>query len=428
MATAEPSAPPAGDTAYLYRAALGERAQDYYLRQFARFDSEGRAGTSWNWAAYWATLNWLIYRRMWGWALAYVAALAGLALLIFGVGKLLLDYSATSAWLLFLGLLTAAFVVPGLYANAWLYHHLNERISAALRDTQDVKAAATALAAQAPGQRRLLLIALANAVLLALAVLLAQAFDGSGAALPQQAAVPDDRMAAAAAAGASPAAAMSAAAAASAPAAPTGTAAAAEAAGAAPAVAAAASAPQEPASAPQAAAGVAAAPAQAASVVAAPAATPARRETAAEAGRLAQPSPPSGAPAQPAAARASGGAPAIEPAAALTRRASAAVPPAVAARPPAAAASAPAPERRAPPRHVWVIQVGAYADAANAERALAQVQGLGLEAGAESFDTAGKGRLTRVRVGPFTRQAEAEQAALRIKALDLPVLVIRQRP
>ncbi len=430
MATAEPSAPPAGDTAYLYRAALGERAQDYYLRQFARFDSEGRAGTSWNWAAYWATLNWLIYRRMWGWALAYVAALAGLALLIFGVGKLLLDYSATSAWLLFLGLLTAAFVVPGLYANAWLYHHLNERISAALRDTQDVKAAATALAAQAPGQRRLLLIALANAVLLALAVLLAQAFDGSEAALPQQAAVPDDRMAAAAPAGASPAAAMSAAAAASAPAAPTGGAAAAEAAGAAPAVAAAASAPQEPASAPQAAAGVAAAPAQAASAVVAPAATPARRETAAEAGRLAQPSPPSGVPGQPAAARASDGAPsaAIEPAAALTRTASAAVPPAVAARPSAPAASAPAPERRAPPRHVWVIQVGAYADAANAERALAQVQGLGLDAGAESFDAPGKGRLTRVRVGPFTRQAEAEQAALRIKALDLPVLVIRQRP
>jgi len=36
--------------------------------------------------------------------------------------------------------------------------------------------------------------------------------------------------------------------------------------------------------------------------------------------------------------------------------------------------------------------------------------------------------LMRVRVGPFTRQAEAEQAALRIKSLDLPVLLLRQRP
>ncbi|MDZ4074704.1 MAG: SPOR domain-containing protein, partial [Hylemonella sp.] len=78
-------------------------------------------------------------------------------------------------------------------------------------------------------------------------------------------------------------------------------------------------------------------------------------------------------------------------------------------------------------RYVWVIQVGAYAQETNAQKALAQVQGLGLEAGAESFESP-KGQLMRVRVGPFMRQAEADQAALRIKTLDLPVLVIRQRP
>ncbi len=90
---------------------------------------------------------------------------------------------------------------------------------------------------------------------------------------------------------------------------------------------------------------------------------------------------------------------------------------------PAAKASAPAPRVH----HVWVVQVGAYAQPDNARNALAQVQSLGLEAGAEVFDSP-KGPLTRVRVGPYTRQAEAEQAALRIKSLNLPVLVIRQRP
>ena len=74
-----------------------------------------------------------------------------------------------------------------------------------------------------------------------------------------------------------------------------------------------------------------------------------------------------------------------------------------------------------------MIQVGAYAQEANAQKALAEVQALGLEAGAESFESP-KGKLMRVRVGPFTRQAEAEQAALRIKTLNLPTLVIRQRP
>jgi cell division protein FtsN len=418
MATAEPASPsPAGDTAYLYRAALGPRAQDYYLRQFARFDGEGRAGASWNWAAYWATLNWLIYRRMWGWALAYVAALAGLALLIFGVGKLLLDYSATSAWLLLLALLTAAFVVPGLYANAWLYHHLNERISAALREHQDVKAAATALAAQAPGPRRLLWIALANSVLLALAVLLAQVVDGAGSAMPQLAQDTPPPVAAASAVAAT-----------------------AGRAAAAPASAQVASAPQAGASVVAAPTAVASAPAVALSQPDATAMAPAGGATAPEAAVASLPA----APAE--AAPHAGSAVAVKTAAAAATvagpqqgrgqpaaagRAGANAAPTPQQSQPAAATSpgpaVPAPARARQP-HVWVIQVGAYADPANAERALAQVQALGLDAGAESFDAPGKGRLTRVRVGPFTRQAEAERAALRIKALNLPVLLIRQRP
>ena len=89
---------------------------------------------------------------------------------------------------------------------------------------------------------------------------------------------------------------------------------------------------------------------------------------------------------------------------------------------PATAARKPAPQ---PQRYVWVVQVGAYAQEENARKALSQVQSLGLEAGAETF---GSQPLTRVRVGPFTSQAEADRAALRIKSLDLPALVIRQRP
>ena len=104
-------------------------------------------------------------------------------------------------------------------------------------------------------------------------------------------------------------------------------------------------------------------------------------------------------------------------------------PPASAAQPPAAATPprpAPAVRKPAPPQtYVWVVQVGAYAQEENARKALAQVQSLGLEAGAETF---GSQPLTRVRVGPFVRRTEAEQAALRIKSLDLPALVIRQRP
>lgn len=386
MATAAPNPLASGDAAYLYRAAIGERSQDYYLRHFARFDGEGKAGTSWNWAAYWTTFNWLVYRRMWGWALAYVAALIGLALLVFGVGKLVLNYSDTSAILLSLLLLTAAFVVPGLYANAWFYTHCNEKITAALNKAPEIKQAAALLAADAPQSRRLWVLALGNAAVLALALSMLNWFQTSESALPQLAREQSGTLQPATPPAASPAPT------------PATTAATASAPAAEPAVL--TPAPTTPSATPPAAPEpkppVAVATRPAAPSAAAPAMMPA-------ADRPARPEPAAPAP-EPAAA------PAVQPPAA-------AIPPR-----PAPAARKPAPT---PQRYVWVVQVGAYAQEENARKALAQVQSLDLEAGAETF---GSQPLTRVRVGPFTSQAEADRAALRIKSLDLPALVIRQRP
>ncbi len=396
-----------GDTAYLYRATIGSRAQDYYLRLFARFDGEGKAGSSWNWAAYWTTFNWLVYRRMWGWALAYVAALFGSALLIFGVGKLLLNYSDTSALLLFLLLLTVAFVVPGLYANAWFYTHCNEKISAVLRTSPEVKDAATVLSRQAPDQRRLILLGVGNAAVLALVLSVLNWFQGAESALPQLA-TREERPLAGGESGQVRALAAAPAPVASAPAE-----------SASPPPVAVASAPQAaPAPAPVLAASAPEAPrvAQAAS---APVTPSTARPTTAGQPAMVNASDRREAPARPEPAVPSAPVPAPRPA--TTATAAVATPaPAV---PPRPARAASAPQQR----YVWVIQVGAYAQEANAQRALAQVQGLGLEAGAESFESP-KGPLRRVRVGPFMQQAEADQAALRIKTLDLPVLVIRQRP
>jgi len=394
-----------GDTAYLYRAAIGPRGQDYYLRHFARFDGEGRAGSSWNWAAYWTTFNWLVYRRMWGWALAYVAALVGTALLIFGVGKLLFNYSDTSALLLFLLLLTVAFVVPGLYANAWFYTHCNEKIANVLRTSPEVRDAATVLSRQAPDNRRLMLMGVGNAVVLALVLAAYNGFQGVDSALPQLA-THEERALAGGQSGQVRALAAAPAPATSEPQATTAT-------------------PPQPATGASAPA-VALAPAAAVALAAPEAPRVAQAASAPQTPSTTRPVT-TGKPAMVNAADRSVAAaparpePVVPPAPAATAPAAVAPPAPVAAPRPARAASAP------PQRYVWVIQVGAYAQEANAQKALAQVQGLGLEAGAESFDSP-KGKLMRVRVGPFMRQAEADQAALRIKTLDLPVLVIRQRP
>lgn len=416
MATSAANPLATGVTAELYRAAIGPRGQDYYLRQFMRFDAEGGAGASWHWPAYCCTFNWFVYRKMWGWALGYVAAVLGLVLLIFGVGKLVFDYSDTSALLLFLGLLTAAFVVPALYANAWFYRHCTERITAALRSTGEVKDACEVLLRQAPDSRRLIGLAVGNAALLAMALGVVNWFQGTDSGQPILAAR-DERALVAGGQSGQVRPLIS------------------------PPVARVASAPAPVASAPA----VAASPSPTSTVVVTSAATAPPVAQAVSA--------PATAPVVPAEklAASAGKSPLVNTADSTSTPIKP-EPAVLPARPPRAAAAAPAPEPVAAPapvaatepapsatarpaaspnaprvRYVWVIQVGAYAQPENAQNALAQVQSLGLDAGAETFESA-KGPLTRVRVGPYTRQAEAEQAALRIKTLNLPVLVIRQRP
>lgn len=403
MANAEPTSPPAGDTAYLYRAAIGPRGQDYYLRHFARFDSDGRVGASWNWAAYWSTFNWMVYRKMWGWLMAYVGALLGLLLLIFGVGKLLVGYSDSSAALLSLAMLTAAFVVPGLYGNAWFYAHCNDRITLALRATQDLKQAATLLAGQAPGGRRMVFLMAANAIfagLVALVYLNLPAGDATAPPLAARSGKVADLIASASTPPSKPSADP------------------------------AAQAPRAVSSAPG-TTGPSEGVVAAATVPASATASEAHRvlatdrasasEARARSGRLesatgsggeiATPVSSTGSPSENGIANKSG---ALEAASATT----------LAAAEPAATASRPAPRRH----YVWVIQVGAFAQGENADHALAVVQSLGFDAGEEKFRTRGGDQLTRVRVGPFSQQGEAEAAALRIRSLDLPALLIRQRP
>lgn len=391
MASDKVDLPATGVTAELYRAAIGPRGQDYYLRQFARFDANGKTGPTWHWPAYWATVNWLIYRKMWGWALAYVAALLGLALVIFGVGKLVFSYSDATGVLLFLVFLTAAFILPGLYANAWFYTYCNEKISATLRSTHEIKDACEALAERASTNRRWFVLASVNVAMMALlagvvtfvmnpdqeAQHLAQTRPSpplaSGALTVETQPTPLKTNTSAAL---SPATASD---------------------------------PAPQATAPAKTEDVATKSAESqAPKVALPAEQPVRPELPkpVQVAAASTTKPAAVAPEQPAAVAASS----VQVAQA---------------QPAPAAVVRPAPAVRV--RYVWVVQVGAYAQEVNAQQTRARVEELGLETGAEPVTTA-SGELIRVRVGPFTRRDEAEKAALRIRSLDLPALILRQRP
>jgi DedD protein len=70
-----------------------------------------------------------------------------------------------------------------------------------------------------------------------------------------------------------------------------------------------------------------------------------------------------------------------------------------------------------------VVQVGAFADAAKARDVRLKLEKAGLKTYTQVADSK-DGKRTRVRVGPFASKAEADQAALKIKALDLPATIL----
>ncbi|MFT3816875.1 MAG: SPOR domain-containing protein [Rubrivivax sp.] len=90
-------------------------------------------------------------------------------------------------------------------------------------------------------------------------------------------------------------------------------------------------------------------------------------------------------------------------------------------KPAPAAVTVAASEARAAGR--FVVQVGAYTDAATLREVRAKVEKLGLKTYTQSVDTAA-GTRTRVRVGPFPDKAEAERASARLKSAGLPGAVL----
>jgi DedD protein len=88
---------------------------------------------------------------------------------------------------------------------------------------------------------------------------------------------------------------------------------------------------------------------------------------------------------------------------------------------PAVAAAAPAASVPKAPR--FVVQAGAYSDAATLREARQKVEKLGLKTYTQVIQT-DAGPRTRVRVGPFGTREEADQAAARIKTSGLAANVL----
>lgn len=408
--------------AAMSRLALGPVNTDYYLKVFERFDDTGRTTTTWNWAACLCTLNWMLFRQLWGAALVYVAAAEGLALIVFGVGRSFLHWPVGIE----LGVLGAfavlAFAVPGLYGNAILYADIRKRIARALAASRTVPEACALLEKQASSRKRLQVLVLAN-VVLGLAALIAylalSPSDVKPLALEPAVTVAQATAAAQAASATHPVGALPAPEAEQTPATPTTPATEATAAPAAtPAPAAAVPAPVAPAPAAVAppAATVAApkptAPPASAPPAAAKASTPATKASAPK-------------PATPAASTRTPTAAASTPA--PTRR-EAASRPVASAKPKAPAAAASSADTALPTVGTapgYYINVGLFAEEANARKTQARLLNEGLPAFRQELNNS-KGRRIRVRVGPYATRAQADTAAEAIRAMALDAVVFKQ--
>lgn len=415
-----------GTMAVLYRAALGPVGAERYLPAFERFDAAGRTLPGWNWAAALCTLNWMVYRQLWGAALVYLAVLEGLALLAVAFGHYAGRWPMPVLAGLAIAVLLAATVLPGLYGHAIVHGEIRKRITKALAASATLAQARERLERHAPTRRRLGMIAAANAVL---AMLLAAVLLGPRLPWTGPPSVPSstmDRPEAAEGRSEAPAAPVpsgSASASASASAS-VSTSASASASAAAPVedreapgpgdASAAASRPASAAPAARATSAAASAPAPSPPIPTASAAAAATPPASAPAGATASAPRPPGAPAP---------APSAVPAATRSASASAPATPPVPRR--AASAAARSPAASAPDRpgatalRKLYINVGLFAEPANARRAHGMLRSAGLPAATQPVTAADGRQLLRVRAGPFTSTSHANAAAARIRALGL---------
>lgn len=352
--------PPESATIALYRAALGPVHTAHYLAVFERFDEAGRSSPVWNGAAGLLTLNWMVFRQLWSAALMYLACAGGLAALAVVLGRHFLQWPPGVEWGVLGTLLLLGIVIPGAYGNAILHADIRRRMTRAVSAARTVREACATLEKQASSKRRLWVLVLIN-VLLALGAV-AASLELKPAMLATLTEVADTSTLVV------PAPAE--------PVMPTT-----EPAPAAQPVAVSLPPPAEPAPAPE-----------PAPVIVSPPVLPAPEPSVVSAPPVSPPQP--------------------------------AEPPTVAPPVPAPApAKGPAPKARAddvPQAHG--VNVGLFADPANAEKAHARLVEAGMPAILQTVDSP-KGTRTRVRVGPFAGRAQADEAAARIRAMGLDAMV-----
>ncbi|AGX86471.1 SPOR domain-containing protein [Candidatus Symbiobacter mobilis] len=367
----------------LYRAIVGELHPDHYLGVFAKLEASNRTSwyvPSWNWAASLNTINWMVFRKMWGALLAYLALVTAIPLLVLGLGRLVLRWPQPIELGIMASLLVLAFLIPGAVGDLLFHARCRTLVYRALAAHPTLQDACTALEQIASTRRRLIRILMANFFVWILGLLVFVLF-------PAKPALPLAPGAVSAASASGP-------------------------------VVPAASAALTPASCP---------PVTCPAVPAVPMALPASETASSAVAPVSSPSSEPQATAVPSPASSSGEPPAPAPAvdapilqplpAPAVSAAVQAVPP-VPHIPPHTAPAVPAVARP------YFVNAGLFANPANAHAVQARLIGHGFPVTLQEVRARGK-ELTRVRVGPFSSRVQATHVITRIRALQLEATLVR---
>lgn len=157
-------------TQALYRAAIGPLNSDYYLPIFSGFESTAKLALRWNTAASLYTLNWMVFRRLWGVASIYASAVLGSILVVFGLGRLIFQFSTEVGFALGILILMLSCVVPGLFGNTWLHTDSRRKMAQALSQSSTLQEACGKLRAQSSSRNRFIGVVAVNLMLISVAL------------------------------------------------------------------------------------------------------------------------------------------------------------------------------------------------------------------------------------------------------------------
>jgi Tfp pilus assembly protein PilE len=105
-----------------WAAIVGDTNSGYYLTRFERLASGDSSG--WHWPAFFVTLYWMLYRKMWLPALSYFLVSSVSVRVVKGFDKT----APAMAMVLNLALFVALMAVPAMRANGWYYQRCEKKI------------------------------------------------------------------------------------------------------------------------------------------------------------------------------------------------------------------------------------------------------------------------------------------------------------